>query len=51
MQKNVNSLVKQLDEAQNNANPGADPDRGERGSSHGQIFSTLKYSGLTFFQS
>ena len=28
---------------------GADPDRGERGLSHGQIFSALKYSGLTFF--
>ena len=28
---------------------GADPDRGERGSSHGQIFSTLKNSGLTAF--
>ena len=27
---------------------GADPGRGESGSSHGQIFSTLEYFALTF---
>ena len=31
-------------------NPGADPDRGESGSSHGQIFSTLEYFALTFLK-
>ena len=29
---------------------GADPGRGESGSSHGQIFSTLEYFALTFFK-
>ena len=29
---------------------GADPGRGERGSSHGQIFSALEYFALTFFK-
>ena len=29
---------------------GADPGRGERGSSHGQIFSTLEYFALTFLK-
>ena len=31
-------------------NAGADPDPNKRGSSHGQIFPTLKNSALTFFQ-
>ena len=30
--------------------PGADPGRGESGSSHGQIFSTLEYFALTFLK-
>ena len=30
--------------------PGADPGRGEGGSSHGQIFSTLEYFALTFLK-
>ena len=29
---------------------GADPGRGESGSSHGQIFSTLEYFALTFLK-
>ena len=29
---------------------GADPGRGERGSSHGQIFSTLEYFASTFLK-
>ena len=29
---------------------GADPGRGEGGSSHGQIFSTLEYFALTFLK-
>ena len=31
-------------------NAGADPGRGESGSSHGQIFSTLEYFALTFLK-
>ena len=43
-------FLKQCFDYVHSIDSGADPGRGESGSSHGQIFSTLEYFALTFLK-
>ena len=45
-----NACGERLDNTLTGSSTGADPGRGEGGSSHGQIFSTLEYFALTFLK-